>query len=328
MLARVLWRAVAPWHLWQVLRRSRRRGRHEAPYDHGKMQQYLRGRELAAFDNPQLQLYSKVLPSGFLHYGYFEDVDAAPSAQSLESLEAAQRRYAERVLEHVTDRTAPVLDVGAGMGGMVRMLLDDGFRPVALTPDRNQVRAIQQSMPEVEVIEGRFHEVGWARWEAAFGTVITAESFQYLFLDNALTTIRRIVRPGGRWVMCDYFRRSRSAPGSGHVWDDFIGTATGAGWSVVHDEDITDHVLPSLRFVTMLAERFAVPVLDYVEARSRRNRPGVHYLLEDLFAELQHGLRDRLVDVDPETFRRNRMYRLVVLQPPAQPTQGTGATSR
>ena len=316
LLARTLWRAVSPRHLLELIRRSRRQGRHEAPYDHGKMQQFLRGRELAAFDNPQLELYAKILPGGFLHYGYFDDVETSPTSMSLDSLEAAQRRYAERVLELVEDRCGPVLDVGAGMGGISRMLLERGVQPVALTPDRNQVRAIQQQLPEVEVIEGRFHEVGWARWESTFGTVITAESFQYLFLDNALTTIRRILRPGGRWVMCDYFRRSRSAPGSGHVWDEFVEAATGAGWTVLHDEDITAHVVPSLQFVRLLGDRFAVPLMAYLEARTRRNRPGLHYVLQELFAELRAGLDHRLEDVDPETFQRHRMYRLVVVAPP------------
>ncbi len=84
-----------------------------------------------------------------------------------------------------------------------------------------------------------------------------------------------------------------------------------------HDEDITEHVLPSLELVRMLGDRFAVPLLEYVEARTRRNRPGIHYVFEELFGELKAALDNRLDDVDPEMFRRHRMYRLVVIEPPA-----------
>jgi len=177
MIGSILRRSLLPHHVVRVISRSRRKGKHEAVYDFGKQMEYVHGKELTVFNDPQLQLYTRILPDDFLHYGYFDDPRTAPESISLEDIRRAQTRYSERVLEHVVDTSAPVLDVGAGMGGMVRMLAEKGFSPTALTPDRHQVQYIETTYPDVPVIEGRFHEVGWAKYERHFGTVITAESF-------------------------------------------------------------------------------------------------------------------------------------------------------
>lgn len=272
------------------------------------------GVRLTAFDNPQLRLYSRILPGGFLHYGYFEDPSVAAADLSLGDLERAQLRYAERVLELVTDSSAPVLDVGAGMGGLSRMLAERGFSPVALTPDRHQVRHIRSTQPGVPVIEGRFHEVDWQEHIGHFGTVVTAESFQYLVLDHAVATCRRILRPGGRWVICDYFRTGPEASGSGHVWSEFEAAAAAEGWRIERREDITAHVVPTLGFVRMLGDRFGLPIVDFLGASLRRKRPALHYVLEETLERVEQLTRERLAEVDPERFFDGRRYLLLALE--------------
>jgi len=316
----ILWglirRLATPRHLREMLRLARGRSRPENALGFTEIHQSMLGHELVAFENPQLELYSKILPGGFLHYGYFEDVGVRPETISLDDLQQAQQRYSELVLEQIIDRQAPVLDVGAGMGGMCRMLLERGFEPVALTPDRVQVRFISATYPDVRVIEGRFHEVGWASERGRFGTVLTAESLQYLFLDNALSSIASLLRPGGRWVVCDYFRRHADAPGSGHLWDDFCEAASERGWKVTHQREITAHVAPSLTFARMLGDRFAVPILSYVTANLRRKHPAIHYLLSEVLQHAEQAVGGRVHEIDPERFVADRRYMLMVLERP------------
>jgi cyclopropane fatty-acyl-phospholipid synthase-like methyltransferase len=314
MLGSILRRSLLPHHVVRVFSHSRRKGKHEAVYDFGKQMEYVHGKELTVFNDPQLQLYTRILPDDFLHYGYFDDVQTRPESISLSDLQHAQTRYAERVLEHVVDTGAPVLDVGAGMGGMARMLGERGFSPTALTPDRHQVRYIKATYPEVPVIEGRFHEVGWPKYDRHFGTVITAESFQYLFLDNALSVIQNILRPGGRWVMCDYFRRRSDVAGSGHVWDDFVSAAGAKGWRFSHQEDITGHILPTMAFVQMLGDRFGMSLLGYGVANLQRKRPGLNYVLAEAVADLEAVLGYAVAQSDPERWAADKRYMLLVLE--------------
>lgn len=63
VLGSVLRRALLPHHLVRVFRHARRRGRHEALYDFGKQMEFVHGKELTAFNDPQLQLYARILPT-------------------------------------------------------------------------------------------------------------------------------------------------------------------------------------------------------------------------------------------------------------------------
>lgn len=314
VLKSIVRRLVTPRHLVQVIRLARGPRSSKGTTSFTEMYQSMTGKELAAFENPQLELYSKILPGGFLHYGYFEDPEVRPESMSLEDLQQAQQRYSDLVLEHVVDKEAPVLDVGAGMGGMCRMLLERGFAPFALTPDRVQVRYIRERYPDVTVIEGRFHEVGWVAHHGRFGTIVTAESLQYLFLDNALSTIEALLRPGGRWVICDYFRRHQGVNGSGHVWQEFADTAKARGWRIIFEQDLTSHVAPSLAFARMLGDRFALPLIGYVNASMRRKRPAMHYLLADSLQTIDESLGARVEEIDPSRFLEDKRYMLLVME--------------
>jgi len=267
-----------------------------------------------AWNNSQLALYSGILKSDFLHYGRFEP-GTTPESLSIEEITRAQKRYSEKLLELIGPEHQPVLDVGAGMGGISRMLLERGITPVPLTPDRAQIDYISRTYPAVELIPERFQNVDWSGSRDRFGCVLTAESCQYFSLDQAFTTVPSILRPGGRWVVCDYFRRNGSSlEASGHLWSDFRARAEAPGWSVVHEEEITEEVLPGLAYIAMLGERFVHPIYEFLQARLQRNHPALHYLLEDVFALQDERYERGRAIVDPDLFRSEKQYMLVALE--------------
>ena len=81
------------------------------------------------YDDHRLELYNKILPSDFLHYGFFDDAEIAPEAMSLSSITQGQTRYAELLIDLAGSAADPVLDIGCGMGGLSRMLHDRHFTP-------------------------------------------------------------------------------------------------------------------------------------------------------------------------------------------------------
>ncbi|WP_143735372.1 class I SAM-dependent methyltransferase, partial [Neisseria meningitidis] len=159
-----------------------------------------------AYGDAQLKLYGEILPGGFLHYGYFDNPDTLPQDISLNDIKRAQRRYAELMVEQIVNRDELVLDIGCGMGGMTKMMLDDGLCPVALSPDKNQIRHIKSQYPDVPTIESKFEMMPVKNRPQKYGTLLTAESLQYLDLDKALPLMDELLLPGGRWIACDYFR--------------------------------------------------------------------------------------------------------------------------
>src|SRR4051812_26145264 len=139
---RVVARTLNPRHLVEAAKLQIRRKAHRHSYD-----------------DAQLALYSQILPSDFLHYGFFDDPDIRPEDMSLSDIVGAQQRYSELLLDLAGKPTEPVLDVGCGMGGLSRLLRDRGFAPVALTPDRLQAAHVRSALPDVPVIRSKFEQL-------------------------------------------------------------------------------------------------------------------------------------------------------------------------
>jgi len=283
-------------------------------------------------DDAELALIGRILPGAFLHYGYFDDPSRQPEDISLNDIVRAQARYAQVLIAQMQDRSAPVLDVGCGMGGLLPVLKTNGFSPVALTPDRTQIQYVRNTYPDVPTLHLKFEELAapdHAEHLGRYGTVVTSESLQYLNLDKSLPLIASLLKPGGRWVACDYFRThaAQPTPGSngqaakpgrveksGHHWDDFHARLATGGWRVAHQADITPNVLPTLRCLYMWGSRFGLPVLQFAFGKLRRKQPAIHYLVEDALQELHAALADNLEVVNPDTFARNKKYALLVME--------------
>lgn len=294
---RLLGRAVNPAHWVRAvqLQRGRKAHRH-------------------TFDDAQLALYSQILPSDFLHYGYFDDPALRPEEMSLACVARAQARYAELLLSLVGDPADPVLDVGCGMGGLCRMLTDRQFKPVALTPDRLQASHIASTQPGVPVIRCKFEALNAEEHRAEFGTVITSESLQYLKLTPALPILQTVLKPGGRWVACDYFHVRPSDDRSCHVWDEFTARLAETGWRITSQRDITAHVLPMLAYIHMWATRFGVPLMQFAFLRLRRKQPALHHLSAGAIELLDDLVARNINVIDPQRFARDKRYMLCVIE--------------
>jgi cyclopropane fatty-acyl-phospholipid synthase-like methyltransferase len=297
----VLKRIVHPGHLFHALSLQRKRKTNKR-----------------AYDDAQLAFLSEILPGGFLHYGYFDDPDRLPDDISLNELLTAQRRYAELLMECVHDRSAPVLDVGCGMGALSELLVERGYEAVALTPDRLQARHIETEYPGIPIIRSKFEDLPQpANHAGRYGTIVTSESLQYLDLDRALPLLEQILKPGGRWIACDYFRRGNGESGgdkSGHDWNHFRERIARDGWVITLERDITGHILPTLRYMHMWGARFGVPLLKFILLKLRVKQPAVHYILHDVFRMLDGTIEDNLELIDPDTFARTKRYMLLVMQ--------------
>jgi cyclopropane fatty-acyl-phospholipid synthase-like methyltransferase len=293
----LLGRVLNPLQLWRaaVLQIGRKAHRH-------------------AYDDAQLALYAQILPSEFLHYGYFEDCSVTPDRMSLFDISAAQARYAELVFNLVGDPADPVLDVGCGMGGLARMLRDRGLKPTALTPDRLQAAHIARMLPDVPVLRCKFEKLRASDHAGQFGTVINSESLQYLKLDQSLPALATIIRPGGRWVVADYFKRLPSRDRSCHVWDDFLTKARDGGWRICHEQDITANILPTLAYIHMWAVRFGMPLMNFAFLRLRRKQPGLHHLLAKALDQLQSVASANIAVLDPVRFAAEKRYMLMALE--------------
>lgn len=273
-------------------------------------------------DDAQLKLYGELLPGGFLHYGFFDDPQTAPREISLADIARAQLRYAEIVLQTLTEGDSPVLDVGCGMGGLTRLLLERGLEPVALSPDCHQIAHVSATYPDVETLQMRFEDLPADAHAARYGTVITAESLQYLELDIALPLLQKVLRAGGRWIVCDYFRTGEIASES-ETWESFAARLQKHGFEVCFKRDITPHVLPTLAYLHLWGAEIAQPIVRFGVGKVKRKQPGLHHLLKETLELFDGRIEHHLDLVNPATFAANYRYLLLEIKftgaPPVPP---------
>lgn len=306
IVGRLLGRALLPHHVVRLVRRRMMRRR--VPTVHG---------------DARLRLYHRMLPGDFLHYGYFDDPEVAPERISFDDLRRAQLRYAEKLLELIDDPDRPVLDAGSGMGGMLGLLRSAGREVTGLTPDRFQIEHIRRAYPGVPVLRCRFEDLALDRcrdrFGVHFGTIIHSESLQYMDPEGVFAVLGQIPGSNWQWIVADYFRRDRgegSAPDprrgprnrSGWRLDDFRARLREHGFRIVREEDITAHVLPTLGFARLLADRIGLPALDFANDRLRAKSPGLHYVVENVVGRARDAALRSAAVLDPAAFAAEKRY--------------------
>ncbi|MBI2961912.1 MAG: class I SAM-dependent methyltransferase, partial [Betaproteobacteria bacterium] len=234
------------------------------------MLSHLRSARLKRHDvgvEAELQLYAGMLQSDFLHAGYFRNIPQEPEAISLKDLKEAMQAYADLVLERLAPARS-VLDVGCGLGGLLRQMRDAGLSPTGLTPSRAHAEYIRRRNPDIPVIVGSFEQLDLTPHRQAFDVVVSTESFHNVPLDPGLRNIREVLKPGGRWIIVDYYRlRENAYNRSGHLLAVFRQALERNGFRVVEEVDITVHTLPTLAFAHCLAARIGLPLLEFGMAR-------------------------------------------------------------
>jgi hypothetical protein len=142
-----------------------------------------------------------------------------------------------------------------------------------------------------------------------------AESLQYIHLDQALPLIDQILKPGGSWIVGDYFRiKEKSSLRGGKFWNHFVEIVDKSGWNMTSQQDITLNVLPFVDYLNTLGNRLFLPLVEHFFDVLQRKNPGIFFLLEDAIDTGRTDLLKLMKYVDPETFAQERKYMLLVLE--------------
>lgn len=264
-------------------------------------------------DDAQLKLYHDILPGDYLHYGYFENPNIHPLDMSFRMIYEAQDNYGKKLTSLITDVNNPVFDVGCGMGGLLAQLNSMNLEAIGLTPDVNQIKHIRSKYPN-EVIHSKFEDLDAAKFPKHFGTLITSESLQYLKLDLALPLIKQILKDGGKWIACDYFKVGSQGEKSGHNWELFESKLKEFDFKITFKEDITPHILPTIGYAHFWATKIGVPLKNYGLGKLKVKAPGIHYVIETVLPKIDEKIDKNIQTVDPEVFAKNKRYILMVIE--------------
>jgi SAM-dependent methyltransferase len=256
-----------------------------------------------------------MLKNDMLHYGYFEDVDILPDHISISQLENAQIKYAENIIELITDTEGLILDVGCGMGGLSGLMLEKKLHTEALTPNINQFQYIKSKYPDLVCYHTKFEQF---KTEKKYATIINSESLQYINLNEAFSNIDSLLINGGKWIIVDYFRNQEIATNkSGHNFNDFIGKINEYSWKIIYQKDISLNVVPTIKFLNMYAQRFLLPIKHFAFEKLRYKKAWLYFLTEDLQKSIDKKINKELNSINPEIFFKEKSYKLLVIEKPS-----------
>jgi MPBQ/MSBQ methyltransferase len=258
--------------------------------------------------DPELDLYTQIFRNDFLHAGYFDPIPASPDEISFASLKEATEAYARLLVTRVSPGQQ-VLDLGCGTGGLLAMLKAAGAEPMGLTPNPGHAEYIRKTQPGAQVIVGGFEAIDLEKYRHAFDVVICSESFHNVPLEAGVRNVKEVLKPGGKWVIIDYYRtRIPAYNRSGHPLQAFRDAVAKAGFRLTEEIDVTDNTTPGLGFMHAWASRVALPTVDYAAGKWLSKHPVVDYLLGEDFRSRR--ARVRLDALDPVVFARDKRYLL------------------
>jgi ubiquinone/menaquinone biosynthesis C-methylase UbiE len=93
------------------------------------------------------------------------------------------------------DRTATVLDLGAGTGKLTRVLVERFARVLAVEPLRGMRNVLESVVPKAEALAGEAERIPLP--DASVDAVFSADAFHWFDGELALAEIARVLRPHG-----------------------------------------------------------------------------------------------------------------------------------
>jgi ubiquinone/menaquinone biosynthesis C-methylase UbiE len=232
-----------------------------------------------------------------IHYGYWDGPD------DLRSFPQAQSRLTDVLIERLRAGAGQcVLDVGCGTGGPAfRLARTTGASVVGVTISRWQV-ATATAHAVSAGLSGTVHfahgDVGdMAFPDGAFDAAMALETLVHISdKAGALRELRRVLRPGGRLVLCDLTRTADMSSEQREVW---------AGWPVAMALTGGEYaeLLADAGFEIEEQHACAANVARTFECLRQRLDQPAEQLLEfydaEMLAQARQGVR-ALIDVSAE----------------------------
>ena len=76
------------------------------------------------------------------------------------------------------------------------------------------------------------------------------------------------------------------------------------GWTIREQENMTDHILPTLKVIQAYVDRFLLPLKHYGEEKLRYKKAWLYFLTGPLRSRAEQKMNRELMAVDPDRFAR------------------------
>jgi SAM-dependent methyltransferase len=277
-----------------------------------------------------LVLAQQLLGVEDLHYGLW-DPDLA---LSLANIPVAQQRYTRRLLELLEHLLAGlprprVLDVGCGTGHMLEQMLERGFEVDAVNPSAHLNEQVRKRQARMNATSSRLFETGFEsfpvdEYRHHYDLLLFSESFQYIPLPEIFANSPRLLKTGGRVVICDFFKTAAHCDGEagdrsfsgGHILSEFYRRVGESSFEIERDEDLTKQVSPNIALLDEWLTRRLVPAAGSIDLYLQGAYPKMTRLMKWLLRRKLERVRYKYLSGNRSqaVFEKYKSYRLIVLR--------------
>jgi SAM-dependent methyltransferase len=279
-----------------------------------------------------LVLGQQLLGVDDLHYGLWD----TSLPLTIGNLPVAQQRYTDMIVNALPSPeggNTRVFDIGCGTGHILGQLLDKGFRADGLVPAPKLAEIVRKRIAQRPGSQARLFESTFERFPAAehsayYDAALFSESYQYIPMAASFPILANIVKPGGRVVICDFFKTEHAGDGGpgdksfggGHKMAQFYEELKKHPFTLVRDEDITKLVSPNIKLLDETLTLKLAPAGRTLDRYLTGNYPKTWKLLKSLFKlafrkKLERQKYKYFSGHRTQTvFERYKTYHLIVLQ--------------
>lgn len=273
-----------------------------------------------------LVLAQQLLGIDDLHYGWWDD----DLELSISNLTTAQQRYSDNLIACLPPAgpDTRILDIGSGTGHLIQQCLDKGYHVDGVSPSPSLSKQIQQRLAKREhcdtkLFECRFEDFPRDENRQRYDAAYFSESFQYISMKQAFLVLQKILKPGGKVIICDFFKRSdadQSLPvantfGGGHDYNEFLALLEDIPFTVNSNTDITSKVSRNIALLNDVLMNRLGPSLRTLGTYLGSRYPKTYWVLtrplRKRFAKIENkyfsGHRSQ------DTFEQFKTYHLVEL---------------
>jgi hypothetical protein len=174
----------------------------------------------------------------YLHYGLFESEQ--------DSLPKAQERSTELLLSRLPMPPARILEVGIGLGTVLRRLTTMGYDAVGITPDENQITVVGERYSKD--VDARCIAFEHFPLPDLFNAICFQESSQYIDAEALFAKARELT---SHVIVLDEFAlRPVDTPHPLHSYDAFLAGAQRHGFETLEMLDLSAKAPPSIDYFT------------------------------------------------------------------------------
>ena len=263
--------------------------------------------------NLELLFATNVLKLKSLHYGYWDQEQKT----DLDDIRNAQIRYTKTLADMIPAGVEKILDVGCCIGDNALVLANRGYQVTAISPDANHSKFFDgYDNKNIIFVRSKLEDF---ETEDRFDLMLFSESQTYFDPEISFIKAQRLLNPKGYILFSDMF--ALGSDGESRVdftEEEYLSTAQRYGFSIVSNTDITEKVLPTIKYTHTIYSSYVDPsinlLVDYIRSRSPIKFKLISLLFGNQLKELSKAKNHFDKRLNPDYFSKEIAYKRLLMR--------------